>query len=191
MTDEELIKKLLANERDAFRELVNLYQDRVVRTAAGLLPTYQDAEDIAQEVFVEIYRSLHAFRHDARLSTWIYRITVNKAINLQKRNKRKQWITSLESWFHSAGNDDGGRDSDRSYQADHPIQNAETARVLDQALNALPDKQRIAFTLHKVEGLPHREIADIMQVSIPSVESLIFRARVNLQKSLAGYYKLY
>ncbi len=190
MTDEELIEKLLVNDRDAFRELVSLYQDKVVRTAAGLLNSLQDAEDIAQEVFVEVYRSLQDFRKDARLSTWIYRITVNKAINLQKRNHRKQWVSSLESWFYSSGRDDGGRVSDRSYHADHPMQTSETARVLNQALNKLPDNQRIAFTLHKVEGLPHREIADIMHATVPSVESLVFRAKANLQKSLAAYYKV-
>ncbi len=189
MTDQELVEKILKDEPAAFRSLVEAYQDRVFRTAFGLLNNREDAEDIAQEVFVEVYRSLSRFRGESRISTWLYRITVNKSINLLKRSKRQQWPGE---WFPlNLGKMNAGAEIRAvEYSTPHSrMEHQELGKILDEAIRSLPEKQRIAFTLHKVEDLPHKEIAEIMNTTASSVESLIFRAKRNLQLRLIPYYE--
>jgi RNA polymerase sigma factor (sigma-70 family) len=188
MSETLLLIKLREGDEKSFRELMGLYRDRVFNTSLSLLQHTQNAEDVTQEVFVEVFRSVSAFRGESSLSTWIYRITVRKSLEHIRASRRKKRSGILLSIF---GKEDRVNiPSDNSFY--HPgirLENKEKAAVLFHAIATLPLNQRTAFTLHKVEGLSHPEIAGIMAASVSSVESLIFRARQNLRSILADYYE--
>lgn len=166
---------------DAFRCLVVDYGDRMYNTVLSIIQDTQDIEDIVQEVFMAVYQNIDKFRGDAKLSTWMYRIAVTKsleAIRKQKRNPMSALSDTMENLSANGFN--------------HPgvlVENREKAALLFQALKRLPETQKTAFVLHKTEGLSYMEIAQVMKLSLPAVESLIYRARQGLQKLLAGYYK--
>ncbi len=188
MSDSDLISSLQKGSESAFRQLVDTYQHKVYNTCLGFLQNEEDAEETAQDVFIEIYKSVSSFRGDAKLSTWIYRIATTKSLELIRKQKRKKRFAFLSSL--SGGDQDYENTKHASFE--HPgviLENKEHAKTLFTAMNELPESQKAAFTLHKVEGLPYQEIADVLNTSIASVESLMFRAKKNLQKSLRNYYE--
>lgn len=180
------VNELRRGGEASFKELVSRFQDKVYNICFGFLNNAEDAEDTAQEVFIEVHRSLRLFKGDAALDTWIYRIAVNKSmerIRYAKREKRFAWLTSLFGREEETG----------SFHRNelHPgvqLENRERAQILYGAIDRLPDNQRIAFITHKVEGLSHQEVAEVMQLSLSAVESLMHRARKNLQKMLHDFY---
>jgi len=184
---EHIVERLKAGDETAYRELVEGQQQRVLNTALGLVQNHELAEDITQEVFIEVFRSIDKFGGQSSLSTWIYRITVNKcldAIRYQKRGKRFAFITSL---FRQ----DTGELKYESPHFDHPgvaLEKKENARILFAAVEELPENQKTAFVLSQMEDLPQKEIAEIMNISVKAVESLIQRAKVNLRKKLENIY---
>lgn len=186
MNDSQLISDLQSGAQSAFRELVAAYQDRVYNTCLGLLQNEEDAEECAQDVFIEVYRSVDSFRGESKLSTWIYRIATTKSLEVIRKRKRLKRFAFLKSITGDQGDDV------QVAGFDHPgvlLEQKENAQALFQAIGQLPESQRVAFTLHKVEGLPYQEICEVMELSLSSVESLMFRARKNLQKTLKVYYE--
>lgn len=187
MNDKELIDDILQhNSQKAFEELVNRYQPMVVKTCLGFVNSLADAEDLAQEVFIEVFESLQGFRSEAKISTWIYRIAVNKSLNQVRKQKRDRIFRSIENFFTTKNEVNEplqilNRDGEN---ADSNIERSENKRMLKQAINALPENQRIAFILSKYQELSYKEIAKVMGVSLSSVESLLFRAKANLQNYL-------
>lgn len=183
----DIIERLKAGEEAAYKELVDIQQQRILNTALGLVQNLELAEDITQEVFIEVFRSVGKFAGQSTLSTWIYRITVNKcldAIRYRKRGKRFAFITSL---FR----EDTGELKYESAHFDHPgvaLEKKENARILFAAIEELPESQKVAFVLSQVEELPQKDIAVIMDVSVKAVESLIQRAKVSLRKKLENIY---
>ncbi len=186
MNDKQLIDKILQNDKAAFGRLVEKYQSLVVNTAFGFVHEKFDAEDIAQEVFIDVYDSIKNFRGEAGISTWLYRITVNKSLNFLRSKKRRQWIHSIESFF---SRDNVNPDRLEIPDTDNKLEEKERSEILHNAIENLSKNQRIAFTLHKYEDLSYKEIAKIMNVSLSSVESLMHRAKKNLQKQLTNYFK--
>ena len=189
MDELTIIEKLRNGQEEAFRELVDKYQKMVVTTCLGMVHHLEDAEDIAQEVFIEIFRSIHSFRADSRLSTWIYRIAVNKSLNYIRNNKRKKWIHSQETGFASANNSSEPAVTEGYWQPGFELENSQRAALLHEAIHALPENQKTAFVLNKYDDLSYQEISDVMELSISSIESLIHRAKKNLQKKLYQCYK--
>ncbi len=191
MKDIEIINLILDNNPSGFKTLVDNYQLMVVNTCYGFVHNREDAEDIAQEVFIEVHRSLHKFKKESKLSTWLYRISVNKSLNFIRDNKKNSWFQSLDMLFGSEKST--GKVIELSESAnntpDKIIENKETANVIHKAINTLPKNQKIAFTLHKYEDLSYKEIAEVMELSLSSVESLLFRAKQNLQGKLIKQYK--
>jgi RNA polymerase sigma factor (sigma-70 family) len=188
LPEQQLIQQLRERNELAFRQLVHEQKDRVYNVALGVLRDEEEAEDVAQEVFIEILESIRHFKGESRLSTWIYRITITQSLEvLRKRKRKKRFGFMIRLFQGSVGN----------IEADvpdfvHPgvqLENKEKAAILFKAIDMLPENQRIAFTLHKLEDLSYDEIAEVMNVTLSSVESLIHRARVNLQKKLAGLRK--
>lgn len=186
INEKDLVPRLIEGNEDAFRQLVNSFKDRVFNTSIGLLQNAEDAEDITQEVFIEVFNSIGKFRQDAALSTWIYRITVTKSLDLIRRKKRKKRFGFVISIF-------GGEGKIEKEPSDfiHPgieAENKELSVALFKAIEKLPPNQKIAFTLSKIELLSYKEISDVMNVTIASVESLLHRARTNLKTLLNDYY---
>ena len=182
MTEQELIDGLRNTEELAFKELVTQFQHKVFNTALGLLQHAADAEDIAQEVFIQVYRSIHQFKGDSLLSTWIYRITVTKSLDHLRSKKRKKRFGFVSGLF--------GDDNKPVYEVgdfNHPgvqHERKEDAALLFKLVDELPENQRTAFLLNKVEELSYREIAAILNSTEPAVDSLLQRAKQNLRKKL-------
>ncbi len=183
-----IIAKLRTGDEQTFRELVDQYRDRVFNTALGLLQHHENAEDVTQEVFIEVFRSVAGFRGDCSISTWIYRITVQKALEHIRTGSRRKRSGIMISLF---GNEDRVNLSANApfYHPGILLENKERSAILFQAISLLPVNQRTAFVLHKVEGLSQSEISRIMDTSVSSVESLIVRARRKLQQLLSDYYE--
>lgn len=144
------------------------------------------AEDISQEVFVMVYRSILSFNEKSSLGTWIYRITVNKSLDhLRGRNRRRQGI--IGQLFFG----DNGEPAVDKPDFVHPgvqLERKERSVHLFKAIETLPDNQKTVFVLAHIEELPQREIAEIMDISLKAVESLLQRAKGNLRKKLAHIY---
>ncbi|MDD4108002.1 MAG: RNA polymerase sigma factor [Prolixibacteraceae bacterium] len=189
MSEAEIIKKLQLGDENVFRELVDNYRQMVVNTCFGLLHNKEDAEDVAQDVFIEILRSAESFRGDSKISTWIYRIAVNRSLNFLRDNKRRRWFQSFDDTVQSKQNNFKDLRSQNSDNPGFDLENSERSAILHAAIDALPKNQKIAFTLNKYEDLTYREISEVMQLSVSSVESLIHRAKKNLQKKLYYCYK--
>jgi RNA polymerase sigma-70 factor, ECF subfamily len=186
MENNDFLRKLKAGEKPAFDELLSRYADRVINTCYRFLLDKQDAEDISQEVFIEVFQSVQSFRGDAKLSTWIFRIAVTKCLDEIKKRNRKKRITAIGKILHLdevAGWIAGGP------MPDKPIDEKEQMREIMQALNTLPDNQRIAFTLSKIEGYTNPEIAEILNTSIMAVESLVYRAKKSVHAELETILK--
>lgn len=183
----ELIDRLRKGDESAFRQVVESRKDLVYNTVLGLLQHPEDAEDVAQDVFIKMYESIHQFKGESAFSTWLYRIAVTKAlewIRSRKRKKRFAFITGL-----LGDNNELRHDPPDFHHPGVQLDNKERASRLFKSIAKLPDNQRVAFTLHKVEGIPYQEIAAIMELSVSAIESLIHRAKNNLRKDLEDYYK--
>ena len=189
MKETEIINRLQQGDERAFKQLVENCQKLVVTTCFGLVHNMEDAEDIAQDVFIEVFRSVNKFRADSKLSTWLYRISVNRSLNFIRNNKRRKWLGSFED---TNQNKNKAWEKVTHHSAENPeyeLENIQRAQVLHQAIDSLPKNQRVAFTLNKYEDLSYHEISEIMDLSKSSVESLIHRAKINLQKKLYTCYK--
>lgn len=185
MNENELIHGLRQKDEDSFRWLVENYRNRVFGTILNIVQDKNESEDAAQEVFIRVYESIHGFKGEASLSTWIYRIAVRKALDKLRRRKTRQ---GLNQWFPGLVSNEKKENT----EFDHPgiaLENKEKAGVLFNAINALPEKQKIAFTLIKVQGMSYDEAGRILQQGVKAMESLISRAKLNLQKQLEQYYK--
>ena len=186
MNQPELVVQLQQGNEAAFKKLVDDYQVMVYNTALGIVQNADDADDITQEVFIQVFRSVSSFKGDSQFSTWLYRITLGKALDHEKKAKRKKRFGFVQNLFN------GHEEVDmRQAEFDHPgvkMENKEKANELFNALKQIPEKQRIAFTLHKLEGQSYQEIAEIMNTTLYAVESLMGRAKMNLKKELKNYY---
>lgn len=179
MEEDLLIQRILQGETDLFGRFVAEHQSKVFHTALGLLHSRHDAEDITQDVFLEAFRALATFRSDSKVSTWLYRITVNRSINLLKKRNRSAFIQSFDQLF-SATAKDAEQVNDETPSTQESMEEAQKLELLRKTIDKLPENQRIAFTLNKYEELSYTEIAEIMNISLSAVESLIFRARKSI-----------
>ena len=175
-----------AGSRIAFNDLVLLYRTKVINTCYKFLLNIVDAEDISQEVFIEVYQSIGSFRGEAKLSTWIYRIAVSKSMDELKRRKRKKRISSIGKLMHI---DDIKHWISGEKTPDQILIQQDSMQEVTDALNTLPDNQRIAFTLSKIEGYNNEEIADIMNLTLLAVESLVYRAKKKIGEELKQILK--
>ncbi|MEI8007195.1 MAG: sigma-70 family RNA polymerase sigma factor [Bacteroidota bacterium] len=188
MSEQTFIGRLKSGEREAYSELLLQYSGRVYNTALGLLQNREDAEDMTQEVFTEVFRSVSGFREQSKLSTWIYRIAVTKSLELirsRQRDKRSGIILSLFGKEHLLN----VTADEQFYHPGISLENKEMSAVLFNAIRRLPLNQRTAFTLNKLENLSYAELAEVMNLSVSSVESLLFRARQKLKELLGDYYE--
>lgn len=188
MDDKQLISKIIDKNQNAFKQLVDKYQTSVINTCMGFVHNKFDAQDLAQEVFIEVYNSIDRFRGESKISTWLYRIAVNKSLNFIRDNKKRTIMKSIENFFTGNKNTEYEVSDDEKSQAEFNILNNEKSAALKQALESLPKNQKIAFILSKYDDLPYKKISEIMDISVSSVESLLFRARKNLQKKLINFY---
>jgi RNA polymerase sigma-70 factor, ECF subfamily len=186
METADFINKLKAGDRSAFHELVALHGKQVINTCYRLLLDREDAEDVSQEVFIEVFQSIGTFRGEAKLSTWIYRIAVTRSLDEIKKRNRKKRITSFGKLLHL---DEAAHWIAGGTTPDVFLHEEERMKEVRQALDALPDNQRVAFALSKIDGYTNREIAEIMKTTTIAVESLVHRAKKKLSDELKKILK--
>ncbi|WP_344713521.1 RNA polymerase sigma factor [Winogradskyella damuponensis] len=189
MTETEFIEQLKQKSTIAYSRLVDDFQQKVFATCISFVPNKEDAEDIAQDVFVEVYNAIDKFKGDSRLSTWIYRITTNKCLEFIRKKNTKKRFAFLQS---ITGNAIPMDKTDYFTEMNHPgilLENKELTATLFKAISRLPESQSVVFTLHKIDGKSYQEVAEITKRSLSSVESVMFRAKKNLKGLLENYYK--
>ena len=182
--EQELVKKLHQGDELAFSQLFELFAERVYNVCCRFLVSRPEAEDAVQEIFCKIYASIRNFRAEARLSSWIYRITVNHCLNIQRQRKRIQ-LFSLE-WFHER---ESAIDAPKSENPEDAMVKRETEEIIQRAISELSQHQRVALVLYRYEGLSYQEIAEILGCSATAVESRLHQAKQNLGKRLLPIFK--
>lgn len=193
--DEEREKRE-ANERDvalmlkvrdgdiaAFEALVEIHQGAVVGTVAKMLGSPTESEDIAQQVFLRVWKSAQRYQPQAKFTTWLFTITRNLVFNEVRRRKRKPTVSveEREEESHKVVEDT------HTTSPDEDVLHAELERAVDQAIADLPEKQRLAVVLRRYEEMPYEEIGKVLSMSVPAVKSLLFRARAQLKEALQKY----
>ncbi|MFV0605387.1 MAG: RNA polymerase sigma factor [Niabella sp.] len=177
-----LVQDLKKGKETAFKSIVDNYQNMVYNTCLSIVKNEEDAEDLAQEVFVQVYQSIQSFKGESKLSTWIYRIATTKSLDHERKKKRKKRFGFVKSIF---GDENEVVINPPDFH--HPgvaLDQKENAAKLFRAIDKLPENQKIAFILNKTEGLSYQEVSEVMNVSVSSIESLLHRAKNNLRKIL-------
>jgi len=183
MVDERLlIRQVKEGNNLAFRTLVNNHHQRVIHICLSFVNQLEDAEDVAQEVFVEMFKSIATYREEASLSTWLYRLAVNKSLDFLRQKKRKKRgygiLSSMDTSEMSV------LPILNEHNTDDVLEEEERRQILIRAMEKLPERQRVALALSKLDELPQKEVAEVMGVSEGSVESLLVRAKKKLKDML-------
>ena len=181
--DFTLMERIGAGDHEAFRQLVVRHQNAVIGTVAKMLGNPSEAEDIAQQVFLRIWRHAKRYRPDAKFTTYLYTITRNLVFNETRRKSRKKEVSSDEREENSNRLIEANPDR----QPDAELLQAELQRAVDDAIAQLPETQRMAVVLRRYEQLSYEEIAAVLGLSVSAVKSLLFRARTSLREALSGY----
>jgi len=178
--DIELIKQFKSGDKRAFEQIVQGYKNIVFNTCFSITGNRAMCEDITQEVFIKIYNSITGFKKKSSLSTWIYRITVNTALN-ELRKKKNEFIP-LETNINA----DEKLKLEDVLKSNEPgltgMEKQEISEMAQKMLNSLPEKYRIIIVLKEIDGLSYNEIADTMKISVGKVKIWLFRARQMLKE---------
>ncbi|MBC7864896.1 MAG: RNA polymerase sigma factor [Bacteroidia bacterium] len=188
MNEQDFIEALKAGDNTAFAKLIEDYKNKVYNSCLGIVQSEAEAEDITQEIFVEVWHSVKNFRGDSKLSTWIYRMSINRSLDYLRKKKRKK-AAGLLSLFTKKDSLEPIVDPPDFHHPGVALENKETSAILFAAIDKLPEKQKTAFVLQNIENLSMKEIAEVMQTTPSAVESLLSRARENLKKLLGDYFE--
>jgi RNA polymerase sigma-70 factor (ECF subfamily) len=180
--DATLIAAVLAGSEAAFATLVVRYQDRVFRLLSRYCRDAIECEDIAQEVFLKVYRKLHTFQQDSAFFTWLYRIAVNTATDhLSRHSRRRLHLVEDEAVLDLGKKRNGDDAADPTVQ---PALDAELAQVTRQILAKLPEKYRTILILREYEDLSYTDMAEVLDTNLGTIESRLFRARQRFKEAL-------
>ena len=189
--DAQIIQAVLEGEVDRYAELVERYQGQAIRLAFSLLGNYEDAKDASQEAFVSAYRALARFRGRAKFSTWLYRIVVNECKDVHRHRARQPMTVARVG---QADPDEPGAEAlfvvdveDHAAGPSGQLAHQELSQTLSRSIQALPLKQRTAFLLHHVHGLPLDEVAGVMRCRVGTVKAHVFRATEHLRIALGPW----
>ncbi|MBI9017739.1 MAG: RNA polymerase sigma factor [Phycisphaerae bacterium] len=175
------IDELQKGSQQAFKKLIEMYSHDVVKSCYSFVKNQEDAEDIAQEVFLDVYRSIKSFKKDSELKTWIIRIAINESLDFLRKQKRKKRIGDLKELFLHKNKPDIGPGKQ--------LEDEERRKILYQQIAKLPENQKIAMILSQYDKQSNKSIAEIMKTSESAVESLLHRARENLKKRLQKIFE--
>ncbi|MEX1114335.1 MAG: sigma-70 family RNA polymerase sigma factor, partial [Akkermansiaceae bacterium] len=181
--DFALMVRVGEGDHAAFRQLVERHQNAVIGTVAKMLGNASESEDIAQQVFLRIWRHAKRYRPDAKFTTYLFTITRNLVYNETRRRSRKKEVSSDEREENSNLTAEASPDR----QPDAEMLQAELQRKVDEAIASLPETQRMAVVLRRYEQLSYEEIAVVLKLSVSAVKSLLFRARTSLREALSEY----
>jgi RNA polymerase sigma-70 factor (ECF subfamily) len=180
--------RIAEGDEDAFEILVNRHQTSVLNLIYRFIGDRTQAKDLVQEVFIRVWHAAKTYKPEAKFTTWLYRITTNLCLNELKSARRKKWFSFNRS-------DEDGEHTfeetlvDSALSAEDLLLEKERSRQISNALQSLPDNQRMALVLKRYDDLSYQEIAQIIGCSVPAVESLLVRAKRGLQEKLKNYEK--
>jgi RNA polymerase sigma-70 factor (ECF subfamily) len=183
--EKKLVSLLKAGQEDAFRALIRRYQGKLFSIAYGITLDREESLDIVQDVFLKVYRNIHGFREESKLSTWLYRVTVNTCLNWLRRWKRRF------KWHHQPLENEEGMEARALHTDDDypekPYERREAERKMWDELKTLPQEARAVFVLKEVEGLSYDEIAGMLNIKKGTVSSRLFHVRKKLREALKEY----
>jgi RNA polymerase sigma-70 factor (ECF subfamily) len=185
---EELMARIAEGDDSAFEILVNRHQTSILNLVYRFIGDRTQAKDLAQEVFLKVWQSAQNYEPKAKFATWIYRITANLCFNELKSSRRRKWFSF--NW-----SDEDGEHTfeetlpDNAPSAEDLLLEKERSRQISDALQSLPDNQRMALVLKRYDELSYQEIGQIIGCSVSAVESLLVRAKKTLQEKLKNYEK--
>jgi len=181
--DVELMGRIRDGDFAAFEQLIGIHQRSVIGTVAKMLGNPAESEDIAQQVFLRVWKSAGRYEPQARFTTWPFTITRNPVFNEARRRQRKPTVSvqEREETTNRVVEDVQGSSPDED------LLRSEMEAAIDRAIEALPEKQRLAVVLRRYEEMPYEEIGEVLSMSVPAVKSLLFRARTQLKESLQKY----
>jgi RNA polymerase sigma-70 factor (ECF subfamily) len=183
--DVRLMGLVARGDTAAFEELIQRHQTLVIGTVARMLGSNSEVEDIAQQVFVRVWRSAGRYVPRAKFTTWLLKITRNLVFNEMRRSKRHAHVPlQPEPQAEEIPIKDEAAPSPADSLLEHELQEA-----IDQAIAALPESQRMAVVLRRYQDLSYEQIAEVLDLSVPAVKSLLFRARTELRSRLGNYLK--
>lgn len=178
MDETELILKFKQGDRFAFRQLVEKYQDSVINTCYRFLRNKEEAEEVAQEVFLKVYLSANTYQPKTKFSTWLFKIVVNSCLN-KLRDKKKFSLSQLDEDLHASSEN----------QPDKSLEQEELRMLVRNAVDSLPENQRTVILLNQYEGFSYQDTAKILDCSVSAIESRLFRAKESLRTKLSQYIK--
>ena len=189
--DIRLMLRVRADDRAAFADLVERYRHRLVGIMNHLIGNADEAEDLAQEVFLRVYRTRHKYTPKAKFSTWLFTIANNLALNAIRDRQRRQALPLdlRDSGAHGLRPSEPTA-TDRGAPPTAGLQLQELAAVVRAALDELNERQRVAVVLNKFEDMNYADIADVMGLTTKAVKSLLSRARDNLRVALQAYIQM-
>lgn len=188
MTDNEqvLVDRFCGGDSTAFHELVGRYKKKIYYLAYDITGDHHEAEDISQEVFMKMFRSLKTFRRDAKMSSWLYQITVNASIDsIRKKSSKPQ--RSIEEFDQLNIREQIGGSLSSSLDPQKSAESSQIQRQISEALQNITPKERTVFVMRHYNDLKLNEIAEILNITIGTVKSLLFRAIRKLRKELSSY----
>lgn len=180
MQDTDLMLRVRAGEDSAFREIVERYQEKIIGLCFRYVGNQIDAEELAQEVFIRLYKAAPTYEVKGKLSTFLYRIAVNLSLNAVRDRKRKQWLSLDRLKSFSVDH----TPSEEAGQPDIIFERLEIQQSVRKAIDSLPEGQRTAVILKRYQGMSYEEIAGVMNCSVSSVEARLHRAKQTLKRKL-------
>ncbi len=181
--DAVLMARAGNGDHDAFRQIVERHQHAVVGTVAKMLGDPAEAEDIAQQVFLRLWRHAKRYRPEAKFTTYLFTITRNLVFNESRRRGRRKEVSVEEredsTNFHLP--------APTEREPDSTLLQGELQAAVDKAIQSLPEAQRVAVVLRRYEQMPYEEIAKVLDLTVPAIKSLLFRARTTLREALRDY----
>ena len=181
--DVRLMRLVAQGDTSAFEEVIERHQALVAGTAARMLGSNSDVEDIAQQVFIRVWKSARRYVPRAKFTTWLLKITRNLVFNELRRAKRRAQVP-LQS---EPGTEEIPLKDETNPAPDASLLEDELQRAIEEAIMQLPESQRMALVLRRYEQLSYEEIAEVLDLSVPAVKSVLFRARTELRSRLSKY----
>jgi len=184
-TDDALVARVCAGDRDAYAVLVSRYQDRLYSVTHSFVRDPEDALDLVQDTFVKAFQALPRFRGGSSFYTWIYRIAVNNCKDFLRRRAVRPAYSLEDEQLHDVGFEPVSADPEGDPAG--TAERRELCAAVREAVARLPEKLRLAVVLHDIEGLPQQDVADILKCPLGTVKSHVFRGRARLRKLLGSY----
>ncbi|GKX30017.1 RNA polymerase sigma factor [Vallitalea longa] len=180
--EKTIIKKAKKGNKDAFEKLVMNYEKRVYNIAYQMFGNEHDANDMSQEVFIKVYKSLDKFNFKSSFSTWIHRITVNTCIDEYRKKKKNYQVESMDETMEQQDGTVHKQFVDKSLTPEEKAIKNENVRFIRESIDELKEEHKMIIILRDIKGYSYDDIADILDISIGTVKSRISRARASLKK---------